>query len=85
MLFTHTTLQNGCHPEERSELRILPAINDNKEHWSDSEHTRPGNESAAGRFRMTAGRRFSLIFVLFMPKYINRLLPIILHNKEAEK
>ena len=50
------TQQNGCHPEERSELRILPVINDNKERWSDSEHTHLASDSTAGRFRMTPCR-----------------------------
>ena len=30
----------NCHPEERSELRILPIMEDNKERWSDSEQTK---------------------------------------------
>ena len=42
-----------CHPEERSELRFLPVIDDSQERWSDSEHTRLVDESHAGRFRMT--------------------------------
>ena len=43
----------GCHPEERSELRILPIMEDNKERWSDSEHTKSSQERKDGRFRMT--------------------------------
>ena len=42
-----------CHPEERSELRILPVINDCQEHWSDSEHTQSSQTCKDGRFRMT--------------------------------
>ena len=42
-----------CHPEERSELRILPVINDCQEHWSDSEHTQSLQTCKDGRFRMT--------------------------------
>ena len=42
-----------CHPEERSELRFLPVIDDSQERWSDSEHTRLVNESHVGCFRMT--------------------------------
>ncbi len=30
----------SCHPEERSELRILPITKDNEERCSDSEHKR---------------------------------------------
>ena len=30
----------SCHPEERSELRILPIMEDNKERWSDSEQAK---------------------------------------------
>ncbi len=43
----------NCHPEERSELRILPVIDDSQERWSDSEHTCLVNDSTAERFRMT--------------------------------
>ena len=46
-------IKTNCHPEERSELRILPVLDDNQEHWSDSEHTRLANDSTAGCLRMT--------------------------------
>ena len=43
----------NCHPEERSELRILPIMEDNKERWSDSEHTKSSQSRKDERFRMT--------------------------------
>ena len=46
----------GCHPEERSELRILPIMEDNKERWSDSEHTKSSQERKDECFRMTTSR-----------------------------
>ena len=42
-----------CHPEEQRELRILPIMEDNKEHWSDSEHSRLSQSHKDERFRMT--------------------------------
>ena len=45
-------IKTNCHPEERSELRILPVLDDNREHWSDSEHTRLANDSTAGCLRI---------------------------------
>ena len=42
-----------CHPEEQRELRILPIMEDNKEHWSDSEHTRLSQSRKDDSFRMT--------------------------------
>ncbi len=42
-----------CHPEERSELRILPVINDCQEHWSDSEHPQSSQTCNDKCFRMT--------------------------------
>ena len=38
--FLNESNKVNCHPEERSELRILPVIDDSQERWSDSEHTR---------------------------------------------
>ena len=43
----------NCHPEERSELRILPIMEDNKERWSDSEHTQSSQDGKDERFRKT--------------------------------
>ena len=51
--FLNESNKVNCHPEERSELRFLPVIDDSQERWSDSEHTRLVDESHAGRFRMT--------------------------------
>ena len=41
------------HPEERSELRILPEKYAIQERWSDSEHTRLLQSRKDERFRMT--------------------------------
>ena len=50
--FLNESNKVNCHPEERSELRILPVIDDSQERWSDSEHTCLVNDSTAGRFIM---------------------------------
>ena len=43
----------NCHPEERSELRILPIMEDNKERLSDSEYTKSSQDRKDECFRMT--------------------------------
>ena len=51
--FLNESNKVNCQPEERSELRFLPVIDDSQERWSDSEHIRLVNNSPVGRFRMT--------------------------------
>ena len=81
-----------CHPEERSELRILPVINDCQEHWSDSEHTQSSQTCNNGRFRMTlllgmqtAALTLALSFFIAAPAMADAPVPTLdnLHNQEV--
>ena len=82
----------NCHPEERSELRILPVINDCQEHWSDSEHTQSLQTCNNGRFRMTllrgvqtAALTLALSFFIAAPVMAQAPVPTLdnLHNQGA--